>query len=83
VQVANNGVGADDVSLTGATRFERDQNDFNPLVVFYLVQADLTLILRHAPVVLSVAKTRISNDRGLETQRARATYIAQTRCLRL
>jgi hypothetical protein len=49
-----------DGSLTGAACFERDQNDTNPLVISYLIQADFTLFLGHAPVVLG--KSRLVSD---------------------
>jgi hypothetical protein len=42
-----------DDSFTCAASFERDQNNLDALVILYLVQADLALFLRHAPVVLS------------------------------
>ncbi len=48
------------ISLTGTTRFERDQNNPDPPVIFDLVQADFALILRHAPVILVVVAKRRS-----------------------
>jgi hypothetical protein len=38
--------------LTGASGFERDQNNPDPLIILYLLKADLALVLRHASIVL-------------------------------